>query len=255
MDAKLIGELARIAVDEAHCISEWGHDFRNSYLQLSFFRLSFPRTPIICLTATATESVRNDVVSILALDSSRLRVFTTSVSRPNLHFEVQYISNQDDTRFDRFISWIRSVYSRRADSRICEGELNGGSRRRTDCVSGIVYTSTRGLCDDLARRLRTESIGAVAYHAGLKPQERLDCQTKWLNNISGYDVIVATTAFGMGIDKVDVRFVLHWNLPKSFEGFYQEAGRAGRDGKAVSPKDGHCPIRSLRGQAIVTYVS
>ncbi len=103
---------------------------------------------------------------------------------------------------------------------------------RLDAVSGIIYTSFRKDCETLAARLRSHNIGAAPYHAGLSAFDREDCQRRWLANEVGYDIIVATTAFGMGIDKENVRFVVHWQMPKSFEGFYQEAGRAGRDGKA-----------------------
>ena len=223
-------ELSRIAIDEAHCISEWGHDFRPAYRHLSYFRNTFPETPIICLTATATTRVRSDIIKSLGLDPLKLEIFTTTTSRSNLHYEVRFTSESDDTRFSNFVEWLRGVHERRGtDPRKMHLKLTG---KRSDAFSGIIYTDTRNECEALAGHLRAAKIGAAAYHAGLPNEARLECQTKWLVNEPGFDVIVATTAFGMGIDKEDVRFVVHWSMPKSFEGFYQEAGRAGRDGNA-----------------------
>ncbi|CZT09264.1 hypothetical protein WAI453_005699 [Rhynchosporium graminicola] len=223
-------ELARIAVDEAHCISEWGHDFRPSFKALSWFRENFPDVPIICLTATATSQVRNDVIQTLGLAESNLKIFTMTTSRRNLHYEVRYKSDEQD-HFTDFLAWLKAVHRRRKEnlSRRAELEL---IKERPDNVSGIIYTLFRSDCDSLAARLRSCGIGAKPYHAGLSTEEKNDTLKRWIDNVEGYDVIVATTAFGMGIDKEDVRFVVHWQLPKSFEGFYQEAGRAGRDGKA-----------------------
>ena len=123
------------------------------------------------------------------------------------------------------------MHVRRATDAERKKELEAEGER-ANAVSGIIYTSYRSDCDGLAARLRSQNIGAAAYHAGLSTLERAECQAKWVSGEPGYDVIVATTAFGMGIDKENVRFVVHWCIPKSFEGFYQEAGRAGRDGNA-----------------------
>jgi len=222
-------ELSRIAIDEAHCISEWGHDFRPSFQSLSFFKEEFPDVPMICLTATATTRVREDIISTLALDPSKLKLFTMTTSRPNLHYEVRFKSDQED-HYPDFLAWLKAVYARREQPERASqlAQLN----QRIDNVPGIIYTLFRKDCESLAARLNADGIGAKPYHAGLPHTDRADALAGWVANKQGYDIIVATTAFGMGIDKENVRFVVHWQIPKSFEGFYQEAGRAGRDGKA-----------------------
>lgn len=223
-------ELARIAIDEAHCISEWGHDFRPSFKQLRWFRETMPDVPVICLTATATPQVRQDVITILGLSEAKLKVFTMTTSRQNLHYEVRFKCDEED-HYSNFLTWLKGVHKRRAEDADRRAELDR-SKERIDNVSGIIYTLFRSDCESLAARLRNDGIGARPYHAGLHNNEKNETLQRWVNNDKGYDVIVATTAFGMGIDKENVRFVVHWQLPKSFEGYYQEAGRAGRDGKA-----------------------
>ncbi|KAK4667067.1 hypothetical protein QC763_305880 [Podospora pseudopauciseta] len=223
-------ELARIAVDEAHCISEWGHDFRKDFKRLSWFRERFPDVPIMCLTATANEQVRNDILTTLGINGPNLKAFTMSAFRPNLHLEVRFTSDQTDDRYDDFVSWLKGVYERRGKpDRKPELDEMG---ERVENVSGIIYTTSRDECESLAASLRSHDIAARPFHAKLANQDKERTLQKWIRNEVGYDIIVATTAFGMGIDKDDVRFVVHWRLPKSFEGYYQEAGRAGRDGKA-----------------------
>jgi RecQ family ATP-dependent DNA helicase len=223
-------ELARIAVDEAHCVSEWGHDFRPSFQQLSFFKSEFPDVPIICLTATATARVREDIIKTLALDTTKLKMFRMTTSRPNLHYEIRFKSDEED-QYPDFLRWLKAAHARRAANPERASQL-ATQNQRSDNVPGIIYTLFRKDCESLAARLRSDGIGAKPYHAGLPHTERADALSGWVANKAGYDVVVATTAFGMGIDKENVRFVVHWQLPKSFEGFYQEAGRAGRDGKA-----------------------
>lgn len=224
-------ELARIAVDEAHCISEWGHDFRPSFKELSFFKREFPDVPIICCTATATARVRNDVIDITGLDRLKLKSFTMSTSRVNLHFEVRFKSDEED-HYDDFLAWLKAAHARRSNNPKRLEELSQRNERPAS-IPGIIYTLFRKDTQALADRLVADGIGAKPYHAGLTTQQKDDHLHGWVANKPGYDVIVATTAFGMGIDKDNVRFVVHWQIPKSFEGFYQEAGRAGRDGKAA----------------------
>lgn len=211
-------------------MSEWGHDFRPAFQQLSFFKTEFPDVPIICLTATATSQVRDDIIRTLALDNSKLKMFRMTTSRPNLHYEVRFKSDEED-QYPNFLAWLKAAHARRAANPERATQL-ATQNQRADNVPGIIYTLFRKDCESLAARLRSDGIGAKPYHAGLPHAERDDALAGWVANKAGYDVIVATTAFGMGIDKENVRFVVHWQLPKSFEGFYQEAGRAGRDGKA-----------------------
>ena len=222
-------ELARVAIDEAHCISEWGHDFRPSFQQLFWFKASFPNIPMMALTATATPRVRDDIIKTLQLDRVKLRTYAMTTSRPNLHYEVRFKSEEED-HYPSFLQWLKKVHERRKSiERVDDLSASAG---RADSFPGIIYTLYRRDCEALAARLTRDGIGAKPFHAGLKPEEKTAHLQNWVANTPGYDVIVATTAFGMGIDKGDVRFVAHWQLPKSFEGYYQEAGRAGRDGKA-----------------------
>jgi len=192
--------LSLIAVDEAHCISEWGHDFRPEYRQLATLRGLFPDVPVMALTATATDRVRGDIVNLLKLREPKR--YVASFNRPNLSYRVV----PKDDPYSQLLAFIKP--------------------RASEC--GIVYCNSRKSTEQVASNLCSDGIAARAYHAGLEGHVRADNQESFLRDET--HVICATIAFGMGINKPNVRFVVHYDLPKNVEGYYQETGRAGRDG-------------------------
>ncbi len=199
--------ISAFAIDEAHCVSEWGHDFRPEYRQMKQLRQRYPDIPILALTATATKRVQQDIIQQLALQQPGVHI--SSFNRPNLYYEVQPKERQS---YNQLLKKIQSFKG-----------------------SGIIYCLSRRQVDEVAFRLQKDGISALPYHAGMSDEARTTNQTRFIRD--DVQVMVATIAFGMGINKPDVRFVIHYDLPHNLERYYQESGRAGRDGEPA-----HCTL-------------
>lgn len=200
--------LSRIVIDEAHCVSNWGHDFRPDYKNLDYFKNNFPDIPIMALTATANKFVINDIIKNLKFNQNNMITLRQSFNRDNLFYQIL----PKNTNTGALIESIKKM--------ILENFTD---------QTGIIYCHSKKSCEELSSKLSSLNVKCSPYHAGMSTNERTKVQNMWQNN--KYQVICATVAFGMGIDKSDVRFVIHYTIPRSLENYYQESGRAGRDGK------------------------
>ena len=226
------GRLGRFVIDECHCASQWGHDFRPDYAKLGILKHHFPRIPVLAVTATASERARNDCAQILRLSLGKYKFFRSSANRPNLNYSVRCKPETKEGVVKDIVAYIRENHT---------GE------------SGIIYTFSKKEANEVAKGLSSNGIIAKPYHGDVKDATKTQVQRSWMNNKT--QVVVATIAFGLGINKPDVRFVLHHSLSKSLEAYYQESGRAGRDGSPAncvlyySPKDIPRLLKMVHGDA------
>lgn len=230
-----IGKLARFAIDEAHCVSEWGHDFRPDYLKLGRVRDMFPDVPVVALTATASAKVFDDILVQLRLRQP-VAIFKTSSFRANLYYDVEFKEALEEP-FENLKGFALKALGADWDSEDC--------KRRG---SGIVYCRTRDACEEVSLKLTSLGLLTKPYHGGMKPSEREENQAEWTEG--RLPVIAATVSFGMGVDRAMVRFVAHWSVPQSVPAYYQESGRAGRDGRPS-----YCRIYySRRDRKAITFL-